>query len=392
MDSASLATGAAFAVQGQAKTNASAASQNAFYSCPDGYYVNKDKQECVQCHVNCASCSGHHSNDCLTCKPGLLLLGHSCFPSCPASFFVNANYECEACDHTCEECSASSSSCLSCRDGYFLLRKSGNCLHKCPSNYFPDTFDRECRRCHTTCETCSGNGALSCTSCYNGFEMFAGICSSACLSGQYPVPLKTMNTKCADCDPSCTECKGPGPYNCSRCPALQRLSEDGRCLPCCGDNMDSARFPWECCHCHELNDECIVTLNYKLLSKDPVPSGHPGLVVFTVIFVLVSLWLVIFLFLHFRTRIISNPIIKSNGYSKIADGPFTSATLKDSIQTEYCDKDEGQEEDEEEEDDIVYMGRDGIVYRKFKYSQLDEEEEEEEEVELEYDDEMYTLT
>lgn len=60
------------------------------------------------------------------------------------------------------------------------------------------------------------------------------------------------------------------------------------------------------------------------------------------------------------------------------------------MQMDYCDKEVGQEEDEEEDEDIVYMGRDGIVYRKFKYSLL-EGDEEEEEVELEYDD-MYTLT
>lgn len=81
------------------------------------------------------------------------------------------------------------------------------------------------------------------------------------------------------------------------------------------------------------------------------------------------------------------PIVKLNGYSKIADSPFTSATLNDSLQAEYSDKDESQEEDE----DIVYMGRDGIVYRKFKYSLL-EGAEEEVEVELEYDDEMQIIT
>lgn len=30
---------------------------------------------------------------------------------------------CQECDHTCKECSGSSRFCLSCRDGYFLLRK-----------------------------------------------------------------------------------------------------------------------------------------------------------------------------------------------------------------------------------------------------------------------------
>lgn len=45
-----------------------------------------------------------------------------------------------------------------------------------------------------------------------------------------------------------------------------------------------------------------------------------------------------------------------------------------------------QEDDEEDEDeDIVYMGQDGTVYRKFRYGQLGEEQEDE----LEYDDESY---
>ncbi|KAK7135464.1 hypothetical protein R3I94_014205 [Phoxinus phoxinus] len=365
--------------------------QTCVSKCPGGYYADEDKQECVQCHVNCASCRGHHSNDCVTCKPGLLLLGHSCFTSCPQGFFVNATSRaCQACDHTCEECLGSSGFCLSCREGNFLMRKSGQCLHTCPSNYFLHSSDRECKRCHSTCKTCKGSGAIFCTSCYDGYEMFGGICSSTCLTGDYPI---LVSNTCGTCDPSCTECKGPGPNNCTWCPVLQRLSEDGRCLPCCGEKtfMDSSRIHSECCQCHELNDECILALNYNLFTNDLATLGHPGLVVFTFIFVLVSLWLAIFLFLHFRPRFTIKPIVKSNGYAKISDGPFTSATLNDSI-PEYCDRNEGQEDEEEVDEDIVYMGRDGIVYRKFKYSMLEGEEEEEGEVELEYDDEMYIIT
>lgn len=140
------------------------------------------------------------------------------------------------------------------------------------------------------------------------------------------------------------------------------------------------------------SDECIIALNYNLFTNDPATLGHPGLIVVTVIFVLVSLWLAIFLFLHFRPRFSIKPIVKSNGYAKISDSPFTSATLSDRLQAEYCDRNEGQEDEEEVDEDIVYMGRDGIVYRKFKYSMLEGEEEEEEEVELEYDDEMYIIT
>lgn len=50
---------------------------------------------------------------------------------------------------------------------------------------------------------------------------------------------------------------------------------------------------------------------------------------------------------------------------------------------EYRDRDF---EDDDEEDDIVYMGQDGTVYRKFKYGLLEDDEDE-----LEYDDESYSF-
>lgn len=51
---------------------------------------------------------------------------------------------------------------------------------------------------------------------------------------------------------------------------------------------------------------------------------------------------------------------------------------------EYRDRDI---EDDDEEDDIVYMGQDGTVYRKFRYGLLEDDEEDE----LEYDDESYSF-
>ncbi|XP_016409044.1 proprotein convertase subtilisin/kexin type 5-like [Sinocyclocheilus rhinocerous] len=245
----------------------------------------------------------------------------------PHCYFVDASSGAyQECDHTCEECSGSSRFCLSCRDGYFLLRKSGQCLRTCPSNYFPHTLDRDCQRCHPTCKTCKGSGEISCTSCYDRFKVFGGICSSTCLMGEYPI---RVNNTCAPCDPSCNECKGPEPYSCTSCPILLRLTEDGRCLPRCGENTrtHSSRFPSECCQCHTLNDECIVAQSYNVFNNDPVAWVYPGLFVFTVIFVQVSLWLAIFLFLHFRQKITLKLTVKPNGYTKIADDPFTSANL-----------------------------------------------------------------
>lgn len=49
---------------------------------------------------------------------------------------------------------------------------------------------------------------------------------------------------------------------------------------------------------------------------------------------------------------------------------------------EYRDRDY----DEDDDDDIVYMGQDGTVYRKFKYGLLNDDDDDE----LEYDDESYS--
>lgn len=66
------------------------------------------------------------------------------------------------------------------------------------------------------------------------------------------------------------------------------------------------------------------------------------------------------------------------------NGGVTSQATTSSF-GEYSDRIIECEDDEEEDDDIVYMGQDGTVYRKFKYGLLDEDE-----IELEYDDESYS--
>ncbi|KAI4878135.1 hypothetical protein NFI96_007718 [Prochilodus magdalenae] len=361
--------------------------------CPDGYYSDNDKRECVKCYVTCATCHGYHSTNCLTCKADHFRLGNSCVEKCPPSFYSNTvNGTCEACDLSCAECSGNSNShCTGCRDGYFLLEQKGICLHVCPSGYFPNTLEQSCQRCHPSCKTCKSSGMLQCTSCYEGFRSLGGICSSLCLSGQYTMPTNPEN--CVPCHPSCSECKGPGPYNCTGCFAAERLTDDGRCLSCCGEykHKDSSPMPWECCRCHDAPflDWCILGTNYNFHSREQVPAGKPGLVAIITIILLLALGVVVLLSMQWRPKLPAFPSNKSKGYTKVDKQPsFTTATLRDSIQAEYCDRNgDEEEEDEDNEDEIVYMGQDGVVYKKFKYGLLDQEEDD---LEMEYDDSIYT--
>lgn len=61
-----------------------------------------------------------------------------------------------------------------------------------------------------------------------------------------------------------------------------------------------------------------------------------------------------------------------------------SSSYQEDQVIEYRDRDN---EDDDEEDDIVYMSKDGTVYRKFRYGLLEDDEEDE----LEYDDESYSF-
>lgn len=132
-------------------------------------------------------------------------------------------------------------------------------------------------------------------------------------------------------------------------------------------------------------DECVLGLNFNFRSKEEVPAGNSGLVTVTTILLLISVGVVAFLFMHYRPKLPSLRSVKSNGYAKLDKEPaFTTATLRDSIQSEYTDNDE----DDEEEEEIVYMGQDGVVYHKFKYGLLDQEEEE---MEMEYDYSIYAI-
>lgn len=121
-----------------------------------------------------------------------------------------------------------------------------------------------------------------------------------------------------------------------------------------------------------------------------------SLVVFIIATVLLGLGLVavVFLVKHSRSKSSASEI-GLGGYQKLGSGRhgahgsashgshgsrFQEAQLVD------IGIKEGEDDDEEDED-IVYMGRDGTVYRKFRYGEPGGETEDE----LEYDDESYAF-
>uniref|UniRef100_A0A8C8JQA3 P/Homo B domain-containing protein n=1 Tax=Oncorhynchus tshawytscha TaxID=74940 RepID=A0A8C8JQA3_ONCTS len=344
--------------------------------CPVGFYGDGDERVCERCHFSCVSCVGRHSVQCAACKPSLFKQGRSCVETCGDSHFGNTvTWTCDRCDPSCSKCRGrGSGDCLNCRDGYLYLKQSGQCLQTCPTNYFPDTRAKICRKCHPTCKTCEGKneGALFCKSCFEGFRFFGGICDSPCLVGLYA----GLDPQCEKCDPSCMDCKGPGQWNCTVCPASQLLADDGRCLSCCGNETrhDGSPLPRECCDCREL------------------PEGHLKVFILAIVLLVSALGAAVFLFLHLRSKAGAGlPQTKANGYKKLgANGGWAGSDLDPASSIGgYSDRivEDDEEEEDDDDEDIVYMGPDGTVYRKFKYGLLEEDED----IEMDYDDESYSF-
>ncbi|MEQ2188314.1 hypothetical protein GOODEAATRI_013675 [Goodea atripinnis] len=266
----------------------------------------------------------------------------------------------------------------------------------------------------------AGKVFLSCDSCYPGYLLSDGRCESMCEIGQYPVV------------------KGPGLFNCTSCSAKAILEVDGRCLPCCRHDkewMDMETPQQDCCNCTETRDlllckHVIIFLLGRSTSVDDLLLFFPGHCIFSTnlpftyeeyrgnltIFIIASVLLVlvligvIFLIRHSRSK--SGPSdLPPRGYKKLGSGGgfgggsryggytsasstsysssggrFQEAELVDISTPRSWNKNDDDDDDDDDED-IVYMGKDGTVYRKFRYGQLGDDNEDE----LEYDDESYAF-
>ncbi|KAG8519836.1 Proprotein convertase subtilisin/kexin type 5 [Galemys pyrenaicus] len=192
---------------------------------------------------------------------------------------------------------------------------------------------------------------------------------------------------CEQCHESCIECKGPGANNCTVCPAnLVLQMDDNRCLRCC--NSSDPSDTQECCNCQKTTDECI----FRESEIGPA-AAHFKTALFITSSVMLALLLgaAVIVWRKSRGRALAAQKVRyekladpSRSYSSYKSSQLQSTSFENQV-IEYRDRDY---EDEDDEDDIVYMGQDGTVYRKFKYGLLDDDDDDND---LEYDDESYSF-
>uniref|UniRef100_A0A3P8N849 P/Homo B domain-containing protein n=1 Tax=Astatotilapia calliptera TaxID=8154 RepID=A0A3P8N849_ASTCA len=391
--------------------------------CSPHQYIDQHG-ECHPCHKYCYRCSGPGKTHCLSCNPRHLLLNGTCVDQCPTGYYEQeSGQKCEPCHASCKSCE---NGCLSCAPGLIYLRKQGRCLASCPQGYYHDTVHRTCEHCHASCRTCSGTsvrksfinkntenhqanplhchvptGKLpeSCDSCYPGYLLSYGRCESIC-DKVTPVLHQGSSHSCEDCDSSCLECRGPGPSNCTVCSAQAILEAGGRCLLCChheDEEEDTKTQQQDCCNCTETRGRLNFYLTYLFVIS-----------VLSCVLLVLVLVTVIVLIRHSRLKNVRSDI-PPRGYEKLGSGGgygggyssassysgragssggrFQESQLVDLSERRSGNKDDDNDDDDDEDEDIVYMGQDGTVYRKFRYGQLGEDNEDE----LEYDDESYTF-
>lgn len=56
--------------------------------CPDDHFASGQDQECVRCHVDCASCDGPSFDDCIACHNlKAVLYNGECLAQCPSNTY-----------------------------------------------------------------------------------------------------------------------------------------------------------------------------------------------------------------------------------------------------------------------------------------------------------------
>ncbi|KCV67592.1 TKL protein kinase [Fonticula alba] len=200
--------------------------------CATGYLAVE--QRCLPCAISCGACSGLRAGDCTDfCRAGLLPLPADvspmrCVASCSAGFNTSPA-GCTACPAGCLSCPDSAAHCTKCARGYFL--HGHGCEASCPAGSWADG-DR-CQPCHDSCAGCQGPGPGHCTACRGPAApiLWAGACHAGCPAGTF-LDDDAQGT-CLPCHVSCATCSGPGPDQCTACPASRALGLEGLCLDAC---------------------------------------------------------------------------------------------------------------------------------------------------------------
>ncbi|KAL7834804.1 hypothetical protein SRHO_G00290510 [Serrasalmus rhombeus] len=364
-------------------------------TCPSHHYSDREG-ECRLCHKHCHQCSGPDYIQCLSCYTDHYLLNGTCVDECPMGFFSGETQRCEPCHPNCLSCMGRHShECLSCKT--HLYREGKECVETCQ----PGTT--------TTHSTAPVSPAIPPAkhAQIKGWRTAAHVILET-HSQREPVNHSVSWGNTLYLSVKCAVTKFPLDIF-----AEFILTTEGRCLPCCRSKdrweEETNVEQQECCNCTQTRGKCVLSSNFALhnLEVEEYP-GNLALFITTSILLVLGLVTVVVLLKRSSKRPTTDTAV-ARGYEKLGHGSgkdsyhgamtstssmyggqasSSSGHFHEEQLVDLGDGRADREHDEDDEDeDIVYMGQDGTVYRKFRYGQLGEEQEDE----LEYDDESYNF-
>ncbi|XP_016951901.1 furin-like protease 2 isoform X4 [Drosophila biarmipes] len=248
-------------------------------SCSESEFFSQAVGQCSACHASCASCNGPAETNCMSCGPSRLLEQSRCVSGCREGFFMEAGSVCSPCLHTCSQC-VSRTNCSNCSKGLEL--QNGECRTTCADGYYSDRGI--CAKCYLSCHTCSGPRRNQCVQCPVGWQLAAGECHPECPEGFYK-----SDFGCQKCHHYCKTCNDAGPLACTSCPPHSML-DGGLCMEClssqyydtttstCKTCHDSCRscfgpgqFSCKACaaplHLDQLNSQCVPCCQNQTLTE-----------------------------------------------------------------------------------------------------------------------------
>ncbi|XP_017011796.3 furin-like protease 2 isoform X3 [Drosophila takahashii] len=247
--------------------------------CSESEFFSRTEGQCSPCHASCGSCNGPAETNCMSCAPSRLLEQSRCVNGCREGFFMEAGSVCSPCLHTCSQC-VSRTNCSNCSKGLEL--QNGECRTTCADGYYSDRG--VCAKCYLSCHTCSGPRRNQCVQCPAGWQLAAGECHPECPEGFYK-----SDFGCQKCHHYCKTCNDAGPLACSSCPPHSML-DGGLCMEClssqyydtttatCKTCHDSCRscfgpgqFSCKACaaplHLDQLNSQCVPCCQNQTLAE-----------------------------------------------------------------------------------------------------------------------------
>ncbi|EAR90268.2 zinc finger lsd1 subclass family protein (macronuclear) [Tetrahymena thermophila SB210] len=172
-------------------------------SCFQGYTIIEGI--CSACDSSCYNCNGITKYNCIQCSNQLYLLNNQCIQQCPQGYFSQSEIISGVQINTCIQCPSSCVSCTSltscnlCNLGYFLT-------------------NQQCLQCKNNCQVCFGTNGSLCQKCYLGYFLQNQKCTDTCQSVNGIGFYGEISTKtCLQCDLSCLTCINKFPYTCTSC-------------------------------------------------------------------------------------------------------------------------------------------------------------------------------